>query len=61
MEWTQDQISAVIGAKELEIIGLRMELARALTKIKEMEDAAKPDGGRPKVELAAVESGLDKR
>ena len=32
MTWTQDQIAAVIGAKELELIALRMEVARLLAK-----------------------------
>lgn len=37
MEWTQDQIAAVIGSKELEIIGLRMQLVEALKQLKELE------------------------
>jgi len=37
MEWTQDQIAAVIGSKELEIISLRMQLARAQSRLKELE------------------------
>jgi hypothetical protein len=36
MEWNQDQIAAIIGAKELEIIALRMQLAQALKKIEEL-------------------------
>ena len=37
MEWNQDQIAAIIGTKELEIIGLRMQLQAALQRLKELE------------------------
>ena len=32
MEWTQDQIAAVVGSQQLEIISLRMEVARLRAK-----------------------------
>ena len=37
MNFTSDQIAAIIGAKELELVSLRMQLAQALAKIKELE------------------------
>jgi len=37
MNFTEDQIAAIIGAKELELIALRMQLAQALARIKELE------------------------
>lgn len=57
MDWNSDQIAAIIGTKELELIGLRMALAQAQARIKELEDENKPDGGRSKVELASLEGG----
>ena len=36
MNWNQDQIAAIIGAKELEIISLRMQLAQANARIAEL-------------------------
>lgn len=43
MEFSHDQISAIIGAKELEIIGLRFQLAQAQEKIKLlMQPSAEP-------------------
>lgn len=50
MDWTQDQIAAVIGTKELEIIGLRMQLSQALARIKELE----PPPAEPEKKLEAV-------
>jgi len=43
MEWTQDQIAAVIGTKELELISMRMQLAQALARIKELEPAVQEE------------------
>ena len=50
MEFTQDQIAAILGTKELEIISLRLEVARLrqkyepapanVTPIKEAADGA---------------------
>ena len=45
MNFNQDQIAAIIGTKELELIGLRMQLVQALERIKELE---------PKPETAEV-------
>ena len=36
MEWTQDQIAAVVGSQQLEIIGRRLELTKAEARIKEL-------------------------
>lgn len=36
IEFNQDQIAAILGTKELEIIGLRMQLAQALARVKEL-------------------------
>lgn len=49
MNWTEDQIAAVVGMKELELIGLRMQLAQALARIKELESTTE------KTDLAAIE------
>lgn len=49
MEWTQDQIAAVIGAKELELIALRMQLGQALARIKELEPPTEPEKTREAV------------
>lgn len=46
MEWTQDQIAAVVGSQQLEIIGLRMQLAQSLARIKELEPP-EPDAKTP--------------
>lgn len=40
MQFNQDQIAAIIGSQQLEIINLRMELAAALAKLKEFEPKA---------------------
>jgi hypothetical protein len=45
MEFTQDQIAAIIGTKEMEIIALRMEVAALTHKLKEKDDAGRPDAG----------------
>ena len=42
MEWTQDQIAAVIGSKELEIISLRMEIARMKQKYEPLPANVEP-------------------
>lgn len=47
MEMTLDQLMSIIGNKEVEIIGLRMQLAQAQQKINEME--------APELKLKAVE------
>lgn len=42
MQFTQDQIAAIIGSKELELISLRMQLAAAneeLAKLKPKPEA----------------------
>ena len=36
MEFSQDQIAAIVGAQHLELVGLRIALARAEQKIKEL-------------------------
>ena len=38
MNFTQDQIAAIIGSKELESIALRIQLAQALEKLKNLEE-----------------------
>ena len=40
MDFNNDQIAAVVGMKELELIALRMQLAQALARIKELEPKA---------------------
>ncbi len=35
--FTQDQINTIVGAKEMEIISLRMQLGAALKRIAELE------------------------
>jgi hypothetical protein len=42
MEWTIDQLMSIIGNKEVEIIGLRMQLAQAQKRIAEFEPKDKP-------------------
>lgn len=44
MNFTQDEIAAIIGAKELEIIALRRELAKAQAELamKEAKDGLHP-------------------
>ena len=42
MQFDNDQIAAVVGMKELELIALRMQLAQALARIKELEPKAEP-------------------
>ena len=37
MEWTMDQLMAIIGNKEVEIIGLRMQLSAALEKLQKCD------------------------
>lgn len=54
MEWTQDQIAAVIGTKELELISLRMQLGAAQKRVSDLE--AKYEPKEPaKPQLAAVD------
>ncbi len=53
MEFTQDQIAAVIGSQQLELIGLRMQLAQAQKRIEEL---TKPKGEANVVELSEVRS-----
>lgn len=43
MEFTQDQIAAIIGSKELEIIALRMEMNRLQAELKKYQPEQKPD------------------
>ena len=38
MNFTQDEIAAVIGAKELEIIALRRELAKAEAELQKLRE-----------------------
>jgi hypothetical protein len=40
MEFTSDQIAAIIGAKELELISLRFELQQALAELKKLRETA---------------------
>lgn len=45
MNFTQDEIAAIIGAKELECIALRREVSRLqveLAKLKEAKDGVRP-------------------
>ena len=49
MDWTQDQIAAIIG--------LRMQLAQALAKLKENEDGLRKDADTGRGNLAAIEGG----
>ena len=42
MNWTQDQLAAIIGAKELELIALRMEVSRLLAKYEPKPDNVLP-------------------
>lgn len=50
MEFTQDQLAAVIGSQQLEIISLRMQLA----KLTEELSKYKLQDGTPIPELKAV-------
>lgn len=43
MQWSQDQIAAIIGTKELEIISLRMQVAALTERLKQYEPADKPN------------------
>ena len=40
MDFTSDQIAAIIGAKELDNIKLRIQLSQALERIKELTPKA---------------------
>ena len=42
MEWSQDQIMAIIGNKEVEIIGLRMQVAQLSELAKRYEEKHGP-------------------
>lgn len=42
MEFTNDQISAIIGAKELELISTRIQLGQATQRIAELEAKYEP-------------------
>ena len=44
MDFNSDQIAAIVGAKELELISLRIALARAEQKIKELSPAKETPG-----------------
>lgn len=49
MNFTQDEIAAIIGAKELEVIALRREVSRLqaeVAKLKEVKDAVLPQSDR---------------
>lgn len=43
MEFNQDQISAIIGSKELEIIGLRMQVNQLLQQVKDLSVPPTPN------------------
>ena len=43
MQFSQDQIAAIIGAKELELVSLRLQLAQALERIKELTPKPEPE------------------
>ena len=49
MEFNSDQIAAIIGSKELEIIKLRMMLAQANARIHEL--TPKPPTEKPNLEV----------
>ena len=51
--FTQDQISAIVGAKELELIALRMQLAAALQENAALKEKYEPQQEK-KTELKAV-------
>lgn len=40
--FTQDQIAAIVGTKEMEIIGLRMQVGAALKRIEELTPKEQP-------------------
>ena len=42
MNFTEDQIAAIIGSKELELIALRMEVARLRQKYEPMPATVQP-------------------
>ena len=52
MNFTQDQISAIIGNQYLEIIDLRMRLGQALARINELKPHEEKDA---KSDLKVVE------
>lgn len=43
MQFDSDQIAAIIGSQQLEIIALRMQLTQALARIKELELPTEPE------------------
>lgn len=45
MNFTQDQIAAIIGTKELELIALRIEVARLTAQVEELLKRPAPDAG----------------
>lgn len=54
MEWNQDQIAAVIGSKELEIIGLRMQLAQVQAEVLALREKAAQDQVNPATDMEAA-------
>ena len=40
MDFNFDQIAAIIGAKELELLSLRMQLSAAIARLRELEPKA---------------------
>ena len=56
MDFSSDQIAAIIGAKELELVSLRMQLAAAFARIKELEPKA-PE--QPKADVVPITGAND--
>ena len=48
MNFTQDEIAAIIGAKELECIALRREVSRLQAEVAQLKEAK--DGVRPQTD-----------
>lgn len=57
MNFTQDQIAAIIGNQYLEVVALRMENAALAAKLKEMEDGLRKDADGARGKLALHEGG----
>ena len=56
MNFTNDQIAAIVGAKELELISLRMQLAAAIARLRELEPKA-PE--QPKADVVTITGAND--
>ncbi len=52
MEFTNDQIAAIIGTKEIELIGARMQMQAMQARIAELEAKYEP---KPEQKLKAVD------